>query len=159
MEQRSEQITKLLVKWERSVGHSIDCFWLLPVPLMGWISTESLHGSLHLCCSCKESCRSSDILRSLDETKFCSSLERGREMKEMLLPHHACARESRLSLNHPCTFVNSEVYVHCFLILWLYIAGKYQNITIKADTPTVHTAKFQRFPPTSLTLFAALARK
>lgn len=64
----------------RSVNWIFSVCVGVPVPVVGWISTESLQGSLHFCCSWMESVFSSAILLSLDVIKFWSSLEQGKQI-------------------------------------------------------------------------------
>lgn len=139
MKQCLQQIGKRLVKWESSGGHRIDYFWLLPVPVIGWISTESLQGSLHFCCSFKESFFSSAILCSLDETKFFSSLEIGRQTQKMVFSCHQCVfvnknceylcslcRYSGCIMGDICSrimFVYASVHSHTFMPLFLCFPG------------------------------------
>lgn len=55
--------------------------FFLPVPVMVWTSTVSVHGVLHVCCSCRERDFSSVILLSLDVIKLWSSLGGGESNK------------------------------------------------------------------------------
>lgn len=83
MSRCSERVEKPLVQHKLpelwSFIHLFLCFFL-PVPVMVWTLTVSLHDELHFSCSCRESVFSSNILLSLDVIKSRSSLS-GRESK------------------------------------------------------------------------------
>lgn len=158
MDESSQLIGKLLVKWEWSEGHRIDHVWLLPAPVVGWISTESLQGSLHRCCSCKDSVFKLAIPRSLDKLKFWSLLEIGRETQKLVfLMTSVCVCEW---VGYHCGYLWSVCsYSGCMYVdLWTRIRSEFQNKIIVCVL-TVHSHPFMSlflcFPP-SLTWSAAL---